>query len=121
MVEKFNLPDLWPALGDYIVQLARTKGEPFIQSVGGRRHSHQGCRLPFAHIEVWNQVQLQTKSYHMPHNSLPAHMINAYPPLPDWPLGHYDSVLINNNSSEEWLSSGLNDNSSPIFTSIKFI
>jgi|SRR6266498_423839 len=97
-----------------MIQLAGQKGEPFIQSVGGRWYSHQGCRLPFAHIEVWNQVRLQSKSYHAPHDLLPAHMINAFPPLPDWLLGHCDSVLINNDPSKEWPSNGLNGNSSPI-------
>ena len=113
VAEKFNLPDLRPALGDYMIRLAGKKGEPFIQSVGGRRYSHQGCRLPFAHLEVWNRVRLQSKGYHAPHDPLPARTINAYPPSSDWPLGRYDSVLINNNPSEEWPSSGLNGNSSP--------
>ena len=121
VAEKFNLPDLRPALGDYMIWFAGKKGEPFIQIVGGQRYLHQGCKLPFAHIEVWNWVQLQSKSYHVPHDPCPACMINTFPPSPDWPLGHYDSVLINNNPSEEWPLSGLNGNSSPIFVSMKFI
>ena len=112
VAKKFNLPDFRPALGDYMIRLAGQKGEPFIQSVGGRRYSRQGCRLPFAQIEVWNRVRLQSKSYHPPHDLLPAHTINASPPSPDWPLGRCDSVLINNDPSKEWPSSGLNGNSS---------
>ena len=105
---KFNLPDLRPALGDYMIRLAGQKGEPFIQTVGGRRYSLQECRLPFTHIEVWNRVRIQSKSYHSPHSPLPAHTVNAFPPSSDWPLGRYDSVLINNDSLKEWPLSGLN-------------
>jgi hypothetical protein len=52
----FDLPDFRPALGDYMIRLAGQNGEPFIKTVGGRRYSHQGCQLPFTHIEVWNWV-----------------------------------------------------------------
>ena len=106
----FDLPDFRPALGDYMIRLAGQKGEPFIKTVGGRRYSHQGCQLPFTHIEVWNRVRLQSKSYYYPHDPLPAQTINAYPPSAEWPLGRYDPVLVNNDLSEEWPSSGLRGN-----------
>ena len=78
---------------------------------GGRRHSSQGCTLPFTHVEVWNRVRLQSKSYHAPHDPLPAHTINAYPASSEWPLGRFDSVLVNNDPSKEWPLSGLAGNS----------
>lgn len=77
VASKFNLPDFRVAIGDYMIRLAGQKGEPFIKMVGGRRCSSQGCTLPFTHVEVWNRVQLQSKSYHAPHDPLPAHTINA--------------------------------------------
>ncbi len=104
---KFGLPDLGPALGDYMIQLAGKNGEPFIKTIGGHRYSLQGCRLPFTHVEVWNRVRLQSKGYYPPHDPLPARTINAFPPSTEWPLGRYDPVLINNDTSEEWPSSGL--------------
>ena len=116
---KFGLPDFRPTLGDYVIRLAGQKGEPFIKAVGGRRYSPQGCTLPFTHVEVWNRVQLQSKGYHPPHDPLPAHTINAFPPSADWPLGRYNPVLVNNDLSEEWPSSGLRGNFLLLSTNIK--
>jgi hypothetical protein len=108
---KFNLPDFRAAIGDYMIRLAGQQGEPFIKMVGGHRHSSQGCTLPFTHVEVWNCVQLQSKSYHTLHDLLPAHTINAYPASSEWPLGRFDSVLVNNDPLKEWPLSGLAGNS----------
>jgi hypothetical protein len=114
---KFGLLDFQPALGDYMIRLAGQTGEPFIKMIGGRRYSLQGCILPFTHVEVWNRVRLQSKSYYPPHDPLPAHTINVFPPSTDWPLGHYDSVLVNNDAAEEWPSSGLKGKFLRYFTS----
>jgi hypothetical protein len=104
---KFALPDLRPALGDYMIWVAGQSREVFNRTIGGRRHSVQDCELPFTHVEVWNRVRLQTRSYHSPHAPLPAHTINAYPPSTEWPLGRNDSVVVNHDPSEEWPQSGL--------------
>lgn len=105
---KFGLPDLRAALGDYVTWLATGQNREVVnRTIGGRRHSAPNCSLPFTHVEVWNRVRLQTRSYHTPNAPLPAHTINAYPPSADWPLGRYDSVLINYDPSAEWPRSGL--------------
>lgn len=104
---KFGLPDLRPALGDYMIWLAGQNREASNRNIGGRRHSTQDCQLSFTHVEVWNHVRLQTRSYHSPNAPLPAHTINACPPSTEWPLGRNDSVLVNCDPSEEWPQSGL--------------
>ena len=106
---KFGLPDLRAALGDYMIQLvgAGQNCKVVNRTIGGRRHSAPDCSLPFTHVEVWNRVRLQTRSYYTPNVPLPAHTINAYPPSAEWPLGRYDSVLINCDPSAEWPQSGL--------------
>jgi hypothetical protein len=104
---KYALPDSHPALGDYLIRLAGQNQDTFIRTVGGRRYSSQDCTLPFTHLEVWTCVRLPTKSYYAPYDPTPAHTINAYPPSSEWPLGRYDSALINNDHSQEWPQSGL--------------
>ena len=103
----FNLPDLHAALGDYLVRIAGKPDMPHVGAIGGRRISGAQCKLPSTYIQVWNRVRVQSRAYHYPHSPLPAHTINVYPPSPDWPLGHYDSVLMNLDTEKEWPSSGL--------------
>lgn len=102
----FNLPDLRPALGDYGQRISQTE-ESSTTIIGGRRLSGDTCALPFLYLEVWNQLRIQTKEYHAPHGILVAHTVNAYPPSPEWPLGHYDSVIANVDPAEKWPQSGL--------------
>jgi len=107
----FSLPDLRGAIGDYLGRISGKSGKPHISTIGGRRLSGMQCMLPFTHIQVWNRVRVQARAYHYPHHPLPAHTINAYPPSPDRPLGHYDSVIINLDTTKEWPSSGLSGQS----------
>lgn len=102
----FNLPDLRPALGDYVRRSSQTEASS-TALIGGRRLSSNTCALPFLYLEVWNQLRIQTKEYHAPHGILVAHTVNAHPPSPEWPLGHYDSVIANVDPAEQWPQSGL--------------
>jgi len=107
VASQFNIPDLRAALGDYLIRIAGTPDTAHIGTIGGRRISGADCMLPFSHIQVWNRVRLQTKAFHYPHNPLPPHTVNVYPPSPEWPLGHYDSVLVNIDKGQEWPFSGI--------------
>jgi len=103
----FNLPDLRAALGDYLGRIAGKPNTSHVETIGGRRISGVQCKLPFTHVQVWNRVRVQSQAYHYPHHPLPSHTVNVYPPSADWPLGHYDSVLMNLDAEKEWPSSGL--------------
>ena len=108
---KYKLGDLRPALGDF---LRRMEVEPicdqksFVETIGGRRLSQDNCLLPFTHLEVWECVRLQSKSYFFPHNTMPPQTVNASPPSSANPLGNVDAVIANIDSTCEWPSSGLN-------------
>ena len=107
VAEMYHIPDLRPALSDY---LQRTSNNLDMQSrldVGGRRLSQAHCDLPFSRLEVWKKVYLQSKTYHYPHTVLPAQAINALPPLNALSLGQYDNVIMNIDPAKEWPSSGL--------------
>ncbi|KAF8189057.1 hypothetical protein BJ912DRAFT_850916 [Pholiota molesta] len=101
----FDIPDLHAALGDYVRYLSLGKTT---FSVGGRRTSSMTCVLQFSELDVWNRVRVQTRTYHHPHMVLAPYTINAYPPSPNWPLGQYDSAIINTDTMQEWPKSGLN-------------
>ena len=104
----YCLPDLRPALSDY---LQRTSGgrETHFLDIGGRCLAPEDCPLPFYHLEVWKRVSLQSKSYyHPPHLILPPQTINAGHPSSPSTLGYYDSVIMHIDPTKDWPSSGLN-------------
>ncbi|KAF9523038.1 hypothetical protein CPB83DRAFT_899162 [Crepidotus variabilis] len=95
----FNLPDLRPALVDY---LNRLRPDGFVTNIGGRRLARQDSELPFTHIEVWKKLRLQTKAYHFPHGLLSPVTINAEPPSLAWPQEHVNSVILNLDPLQKW-------------------
>ncbi|KAG6826751.1 hypothetical protein H0H92_014591, partial [Tricholoma furcatifolium] len=62
-------------------------------------------------LEIWTKVRLQNKSYFSPHDILPSQALNALPPSEEWPFGHADIVLINNDPLLQWPSSGFKGHS----------
>ena len=105
--QMYGLPDLRPALSDY---LQRTSGgrETYCLDIGGRRLSPENCPLPFSYLDIWTRVTVQSKSYHPPHRILPPQTINAGHPSSASRPGAYDSVIINIDPTKDWPSSGLN-------------
>ena len=115
---KFKIPDLRSALAEYIV---RVQSSVDIFTLGGRR-ANTGTLdhgLPFSHLEVWVNFRLQSKGYHVPHESLPAQTINASPPSDSWPLGHFVPVIFNTDPQHKWPHSGITGNV-PLSLSIGF-
>ena len=104
----YRIPDLRPALSDYLQRTSNNLDTQNRLDVGGRRLSQAHCDLPFSHLEVWKKVYLQSKTYHYPHTILPAQAINALPPLNSpSSLAQFDNVIMNIDPAEEWPSSGL--------------
>ncbi|KJA12854.1 hypothetical protein HYPSUDRAFT_152210 [Hypholoma sublateritium FD-334 SS-4] len=103
----FSLPDLRPALHDYMTRLNADLNSLHISTVGGRRVANQNCSLPFSHIETWTTLLIQGKAYHYPHHPISPQTVNAAPPSTDWPHGRFDVVIINTDSAKEWPSSGI--------------
>lgn len=104
VVEMFNLPDLRPALADF---LKRYQSQANILSLGGRRASPPNAPLPFDELLVWSKFRIQLKAYHRPHQNLPPRTVIASPPSKDWPLGQYDTVLVNTDLAQQWPQSGI--------------
>jgi hypothetical protein len=102
---KFKLPDLRPALADYI-QRSRDLRSPTLK-IGQRRSSPPGAILPFTHLQVWYSVRIQTHSSDAPGLTDPQR-VRAMPVTDDWPFGRYDTVLLSNGTA---LGPGLGGNS----------
>jgi hypothetical protein len=103
---KYQLPDLRPALSDYVSRTGDR--ESFVSIIGGRRTSHEGCQLPFNQLEVWTRARLQGKMYHHPHDNLPPQTVNVSPPSSTSPQGSCsDAVLVNTDCTANWPYSGL--------------
>lgn len=102
----FALPDLRPALVDYVKRvLNRTH---YSHSIGGRRNAPTiGGILPFKDIQVWHQVKMQLKAVHDLTTVMPPYTLHAAPPTTEWPLGRYDPALVINDQNVSWPGSGI--------------
>lgn len=109
--EKFGLPDLHPALTDFMCHY--TPDDPVNYVIGGRRSGVTNTDFNFSKIEVWSSVRVQAKSFHSANKVMPSQHISACPPCHDWPLGCYDNVIVNIDNSKHWPWSGFNG--APIF------
>jgi hypothetical protein len=105
VAETYNLPDLLPAFANYAHRIISC-GQ-LHHPIGGRRHVLPTNLLPFAGVDVWVSVRIQTKGYHYPHEPLPPQTIIASPPSPDWPHGRCDAIAISIDPSSRWPHGGL--------------
>ncbi|KAK7023105.1 hypothetical protein R3P38DRAFT_3317338 [Favolaschia claudopus] len=106
----FDLPDLRPALGDYLKRSnSNHSGMPAVSIIGGARRSTPECPLPFSHLQVWYNVRVQNKSPHSKPRPIPAQNLQAQPPNAEWVHGRYDTVLLCNDKSSAWPGRGFRE------------
>jgi hypothetical protein len=113
----FGIPDLTPSLAHFLSRVA--SGTRSLYMVGGRRPPMAGpLSLPFEKLDVWSGLRLQMKDYHDPRKVHPPQTQCAWPPSELWPLGCYDTVLINTDPDEKWPYSKMSGNnpSPTVFT-----
>jgi hypothetical protein len=103
-VIKFNLPDLRPALADY-VQRVKTNTH-FRHKIGGRRIAAASALLPFTEIQIWYSVRMQVPAVDAS-QMMPPEMVHAAPPSKEWPSGRYDSVLLVDDPTVSWPGCGI--------------
>jgi len=93
---KFKIPDLRPALADYVRRARDIHSTTF--KLGQRRASPLDADLPFTHLEVWYSVRMQMQTTDATDITTPQRVC-ALPPSKEWPLGRYDTVLLSNGTS----------------------
>ncbi|KAG2149239.1 hypothetical protein DEU56DRAFT_729272, partial [Suillus clintonianus] len=105
----FNLPDLRPALADFLHHEV-TSGH-HIHVIGGPRRAGPDAELPFNKLQVWFKIHLQEMDFHDVHNICPAQTLNCAPPSGPWTPVHYDTVIIQTNAEQSWPTSDLSGHS----------
>ncbi|KAG2737634.1 hypothetical protein P692DRAFT_20883352 [Suillus brevipes Sb2] len=103
---KFALPDLRPAIADFLQQEA-TYGHGHVHVIGGPRRAGPTAILPFNKIEIWVKIRVQERDLYDAHIVRPAQTLNCAPPNDPWTLGRYDTVIVETGASHMWPSSGL--------------
>jgi hypothetical protein len=103
---KYHLPDLRCALADFLrcVQMGRVD----TLAIGGRRMAAESSQLPFDRLQVWEKLRVQQKSYHNSEQVTRACTLHASPPSTNFPVGCYDTAIVNSDQDYHWPSSGLN-------------
>ncbi|KIK35463.1 hypothetical protein CY34DRAFT_26607 [Suillus luteus UH-Slu-Lm8-n1] len=103
---KFSLPDLQPAIADFI-QREVTCGDQHIYAMSSPRRGAHMAILPFDQVQVWFKVHLQETEFHDAYTIRPAQTLNCAPPCNPWNLGHYDAAIVQTSAGFSWPSSGL--------------
>jgi len=100
----FHIPDLRPALADYLSQIE--SGRTGFQAIRGRRTAPQACHLPFDSLHIWYNVRMQGKLFHDRQNVAPPQTLHSSPPSTGFPLGRFDTAFVNDDPSFHWPDSG---------------
>jgi hypothetical protein len=103
---KFALPDLRPAIADFL-QREETYGHGHVHAIGGPRRAGPTAILPFDRIQIWVKIRVQEKDLYDAHVVRPAQTLNCAPPNDPWTLGRYDTVIVESDARHTWPSSGL--------------
>ncbi|KAG1800382.1 uncharacterized protein HD556DRAFT_1430435 [Suillus plorans] len=103
---KFGLPNLRPAIADFL-RREDTHGRDHIHTIGGARRAGPTTPLPFDKLQVWFKLRLQDTDVHDISIIRPAQTLNCAPPSDPWTSGRYDTVIINNEARCSWPADGL--------------
>ena len=104
--EKYGLPDLVPALTDFLNK-EKACGPSAVHSVGGQRRASTTSSLPFNEAQVWFKVQVQNTKFDNPSIVVPVQTLFCSPLDETWSFGQYDTVIFNIDSASRWPESGL--------------
>ena len=88
---KFKIPDLRPALTDYICCVCTLNSTIF--KFGQRQTSSPDADLPFTHLNVWYSVRIQTQTTDAIDITTPQRVCTS-PSSAEWPFGRHNTVLL---------------------------
>jgi len=101
--EKYGLPDLRPALADFLNR-EKACGPDTVDPIGGQRRASSVSSLPFDEIQVWFKVRVQNTEFGDPSIVVPVQTLFSSPPDESWSFGWYDTAIFNVDSESRWLS-----------------
>jgi len=105
IADKYHLPDLRASLADFLSREAQNKG--VLHTLNRVRRASTTSPLPFEYLQAWFKLRIQQTDYYNSGNVLHAQVVNAAPPSSAWPMGRYDSVIVNTDAEQSWPQSGL--------------
>lgn len=103
---RFGLPDLRPAIADFLHREA-THGHNHVHAIGGPRRAGSAAVLLFDKVQVWFKIRLQDTESHDTSLIRPAQTLNCVPPSDPWILGRYDTVIVQTDAGYSWPTSCL--------------
>ncbi|KAG1846443.1 hypothetical protein F4604DRAFT_1936430 [Suillus subluteus] len=103
---KFALPDLQPAIADFL-QWEATYGHAHIHVIGSPRRAGPTTILPFDEIQVWFKICVQEMELYDAHAVRSAQMLNCALSNNPWTLNRYDTSIVETDASHTWPNSGL--------------
>ncbi|KAG1883387.1 hypothetical protein F4604DRAFT_1920588 [Suillus subluteus] len=103
---KFGLPDLRPAIADFL-RREDAHGYHHVHPLGGARRAGSDASLPFDNLQIWFKLRLQNTEFHDSTNVRPVQTLNCAPPSDIWTFGRYDTVIVNNEDGHSWPADGL--------------
>ena len=106
VAEKYGLPDLLPALADFLNK-EKACGPGAVHSIGGQRRASATSSLPFKEVQTWFKVRVQTTEFDNPSVVVPAQTFYCSPPDENWSFGRYDTAIFNVDPAFRWPGSGL--------------
>ena len=89
VVTQFAIPDLLPALRDFLSHYLHDQQS---REIAGRRGPLWNASAPFEDMRVWHSVRVQTQGDHSP-TPIPANKLFASPPSNEWPTGRCDTAI----------------------------
>ncbi|KAG1816744.1 uncharacterized protein BJ212DRAFT_1299501 [Suillus subaureus] len=103
---KFDVPDLQPAIADFL-SCEAAHGQDYVHTIGGARRAKPTTSLSFKKLQVWFKFRLQDTDLHDISVVRPAQTLNCSPHSGVWTCGWYDPVIVNNNARCSWPADGL--------------
>ena len=102
----FSLPDLQPALTDYLA-CVNAYCRPVVHSVGGQHYASPTAVLPFNELQIWLKVQIQNMLFHGIQDMSTTQTLFTSLPDTEWAFRHYDATILNIDGNANWPWSGL--------------
>ena len=107
--ELFQIPDLRPAICEYIYRCARGEAH----DVSGRRPTTARCDVPATGLQIWSKIRVQQRTFHDLGAVEPPQTLVISPPSQQNASGTYDFVIVSPRADSDWPLSGLSGMSGP--------
>ena len=100
--ELFQMPDLHPAISEYLYRSARGEAH----EVSGRRQATAHCEVPAAGLQIWSKIPVQQRTFHDSGAVEPPQILIISPSQHN-ASGTYDFAIVSRTADSDWPLNGL--------------